>query len=67
MPFYTFKCPKCKDENSIKLIGPGVERLEEELKLLFPNNVIGIMSSDNANTPKKIRKIISYFTVINLN
>ena len=55
------KCPKCHKENSIKLIGPGVERLEEELKLLFPDNIIGIMSSDNANTPKKIKTIIDDF------
>ena len=54
-------CPKCLSEESIKLIGPGVERLEEELKLLFPMKSIGIMSSDNANTPNKIKKIIHDF------
>ena len=54
-------CPKCLKEDSIKLIGPGVERLKEELKLLFPKKFIGIMSSDNANTPNKIKKIIDDF------
>ena len=54
-------CPKCLKEDSIRLIGPGVERIEEELNLLFPKNIIGIMSSDNANTPKKIKKIIDDF------
>jgi primosomal protein N' (replication factor Y) len=54
-------CPKCLTEDSIKLIGPGVERLEEELKLLFPENSIDIMSSDNANTPNKMKKIIEDF------
>jgi primosomal protein N' (replication factor Y) len=54
-------CPKCQSEDSIKLIGPGVERLEEELKLLFPDSIIGIMSSDNANTPRKIKTIIDDF------
>ena len=54
-------CPKCLTEDSIKLIGPGVERLQEELKLLFPEKLIGIMSSDNANTPNKIKKIINDF------
>ena len=54
-------CPKCLTEDSIRLIGPGVERLEEELKLLFPKKSIGIMSSDNANTPNKIKKIIDDF------
>ena len=54
-------CPKCLTKDSIKLIGPGVERLVEELKLLFPEKSIGIMSSDNANTPNKIKKIIDDF------
>jgi primosomal protein N' (replication factor Y) len=54
-------CPKCKKEDSIRLIGPGVERLDEELKGLFPGSNIQIMSSDNANTPKKIKKIINDF------
>ena len=54
-------CPKCLTEDSIKLIGPGVERLEEELKLFFPKKSVGIMSSDNANTPNKIKKIIDDF------
>ena len=54
-------CPKCLTEDSIKLIGPGVERLDEELKILFPTKLIGVMSSDNANTPNKIKKIIDDF------
>ena len=54
-------CPKCNSEQSIKLIGPGVERLDEELKNIFPKNSIKVMSSDNANTPKKIKKIIDDF------
>jgi len=54
-------CPKCEAKDSIKLIGPGVERLKEELKILFPHNSVRIMSSDSANTPKKIKKIINDF------
>ena len=34
-------CPKCLKKDSIKLIGPGIERIEEELKLLFPKKSIG--------------------------
>tara|TARA_Y100000590_G_scaffold453119_1_gene597552 strand:+ start:52 stop:2019 length:1968 start_codon:yes stop_codon:yes gene_type:complete len=55
------QCSNCMTKNSIKLVGPGVERLEEELKILFPSKSIQIMSSDNANTPNKIKKIISDF------
>ena len=54
-------CPKCKTKDSIKLIGPGVERLQEELKLLLPDKSICVMSSDNTNTPAKIKIIIDDF------
>ncbi len=51
-------CPKCEEKDSIKFIGPGVERIAEELTLIFPKNNISIMSSDNVNTQYKIRKFI---------
>ena len=54
-------CLKCQNTNSLKLIGPGVERLAEEIELIFPNFSTKIMSSDNANTPNKIKKIIEDF------
>ena len=54
-------CPKCNEEDSLRLIGPGVERLAEEVKNFFPIYKIGIMSSDNANTPNKIKNIIKLF------
>ncbi len=51
-------CPKCEEKNSIKFIGPGVERVAEELQLLFPDKKVSTMSSDNVNTPNKIKKFI---------
>ncbi len=54
-------CPSCKHQNSIKFIGPGIERIEEEIKENFPNYFVSLMSSDNANTPLKIKKIINDF------
>ncbi len=51
-------CPKCEEKDSIKFIGPGVERVAEELTILFPEKNISIMSSDNVNTPNKIKKFI---------
>ena len=55
-------CPQCNKKDSLKLIGPGVERLAEEIKESFPKYNIDIMSSDNANTPIKIKKIIEGFS-----
>ena len=52
-------CPKCNAKESIKFIGPGVERVAEELIKLFPENCVSIMSSDNVNSPKKIKKFIN--------
>ena len=55
-------CPSCKKKDRIKLIGPGVERLAEELKQIFPKFNVGIMSSDTANTPNKVKDIIENFS-----
>ncbi len=52
-------CPQCNEKDSIKFVGPGVERVAEELKEFFPNKNISIMSSDNVNTPNKIKKFIT--------
>ncbi len=52
-------CPQCNEKDSIKFVGPGVERVAEELKEFFPRKNISIMSSDNVNTPNKIKKFIT--------
>ncbi len=52
-------CPQCNEKDSIKFVGPGVERIAEELKEFFPGKNISIMSSDNVNTPNKIKKFIT--------
>ena len=58
----TTQCPKCQNKNSIKYIGPGVERVAEELLSIFPSKKIDVMSSDIVNSPTKIRKMISNFS-----
>jgi primosomal protein N' (replication factor Y) len=40
-------CPDCKAENSLIPYGTGVERVAEELRELFPNARIGVMTSDS--------------------
>ncbi len=55
-------CPKCSAKDSVKLIGPGVERIAEELRKNFSTQNIVVMSSDNINTTKKIKTIINEFT-----
>ena len=39
-------CPHCGAKGSLTAIGPGVERLEEEARALFPEARIAVFSSD---------------------
>ncbi|MDC0232635.1 primosomal protein N' [Pelagibacteraceae bacterium] len=55
-------CPKCLAKDSIKFIGPGVERIAEELTQSFPEKVVNVMSSDLINSPKKIKELIDKFS-----
>lgn len=42
-------CPECRAEDSLTSVGPGVERVAEEAKHLFPDARIEIYSSDSAS------------------
>jgi primosomal protein N' (replication factor Y) len=48
-------CPKC-EAKALSPCGPGVERIEEEIKLLFPEARLMIMTSDTLSSPKKIEE-----------
>jgi primosomal protein N' (replication factor Y) (superfamily II helicase) len=41
-------CPECKTEDNMVPVGPGIERLAEEVTKLFPEARIAILSSDLA-------------------
>ncbi len=49
------ECPHCKAANSFVAIGPGVERLEEEVRELFPQARILVLSSDLVATVDRLR------------
>lgn len=51
-------CPECKAEDSLHAVGPGVERLAEELKEYFPNANVALFTSDHITTPKIAEKIL---------
>lgn len=51
-------CTECKTEGSLHACGPGVERLEEEVKLLFPEARVALFTSDNIATPKQAATLI---------
>ena len=51
-------CPKCEAEGSMNAVGPGVERLAEEASERFPGAKIAILSSDLADTARKLKERI---------
>ncbi len=44
-------CPACGAEGGLAACGPGVERLAEEVRLLFPEQRTAIVSSDSVSGP----------------
>lgn len=48
-------CPHCQAQNSFAAIGPGVERLEQEVRELFPDSRILVLSSDLVVSVDRLR------------
>jgi primosomal protein N' (replication factor Y) len=51
-------CPHCAAKESLVSIGPGVERVEEEAKALFPQARLGVFSSDTAFDAREARRLV---------
>ncbi|HWE47146.1 MAG TPA: primosomal protein N' [Caulobacteraceae bacterium] len=52
-------CPHCAAADSLVAIGPGVERIEEEVKRLFPEARVEVFSSDTAPDGETARELIA--------
>jgi primosomal protein N' (replication factor Y) len=50
------ECPHCQAANSFAAVGPGVERLEEEVRELFPGARVLVLSSDLVATVERLRE-----------
>ncbi len=50
------RCPNCDAEDSLHAVGPGVERLEEEARAVFPHARVDVFSSDTAHDAKAVRE-----------
>lgn len=55
------QCPSCSSENMISC-GPGVERIEEEARKLFPESRIQVLTKEEANSTSDMEKIIENIT-----
>jgi len=49
------QCPHCAAEDRLAPVGPGVERLAEEAKVLFPDARISVLSSDMFGTARALK------------
>jgi primosomal protein N' (replication factor Y) (superfamily II helicase) len=49
-------CPQCQTVNSFVPVGPGVERLEEEVRELFPSARVLVLSSDLVASVERMRE-----------
>jgi len=52
-------CPHCGAADSLVSIGPGVERVEEEVRGLFPEARVAVFSSDTVMDGEQARALIS--------
>ena len=51
-------CPSCGAEDSLVSVGPGVERVEEEVRQLFPEARTAVFSSDTVPDGRSARELI---------
>ncbi len=51
-------CPECGDEHSFAACGPGVERIFEETKRLFPDKSVMILASDTAESNDELKAML---------
>jgi primosomal protein N' (replication factor Y) len=47
------RCPDCKEEDSLVACGPGVERIADEVKALWPQARVAIATSDTLHSPAR--------------
>ncbi|MBT3307044.1 MAG: primosomal protein N', partial [Alphaproteobacteria bacterium] len=52
------ECPECENEDTLAACGPGVERLAEEVKHLFPDIRTTIAASDTVTGPKAAAELV---------
>src|SRR3546814_6125494 len=51
-------CPDCGAEDSMAACGPGVERLAEEVRVLFPQARQAMMTSDTLTGPESAAALV---------
>lgn len=52
-------CPECAESDCLVACGPGVERIADEVRDLFPEARISLATSDTLNTPERAAQFIA--------
>src|SRR3954463_338594 len=52
-------CPECREEDSLVPVGPGVERIADEVAALFPEARTAIVTSDTIWSPAKAAEFVA--------
>jgi primosomal protein N' (replication factor Y) len=52
-------CPECGESDCLVACGPGVERIADEVRELFPEARIAVATSDTLNTPERAAEFIA--------
>ncbi|SEM47419.1 replication restart DNA helicase PriA [Sphingomonas gellani] len=52
-------CPECANEESLVACGPGVERIADEVALLFPEAKAAVITSDTIWSPAKAAEFVA--------
>jgi primosomal protein N' (replication factor Y) len=52
-------CPECGESDCLVACGPGVERIADEVRELFPEARIALATSDTLNTPERAAAFIT--------
>jgi primosomal protein N' (replication factor Y) (superfamily II helicase) len=56
------QCPHCQAKDSLLSVGPGVERIFEEVRQIFPEKKCAIFSSDTTPTPAATEALVARIT-----
>ncbi len=51
-------CPECSNEDTLVAVGPGVERIADEVRALFPAAKTAIVTSDTIWSPAKAAEFV---------
>ena len=52
-------CPECSNEDTLVPVGPGVERIADEVKALFPEAKTAVVTSDTIWSPSRAAEFVA--------